>query len=74
MLRSKFGDDKFASWFGKVTIKSETPDVVTLEAPTGFIRDYIRTHFATDVLQVWQSISPNVARVEIVTRQARGNQ
>jgi hypothetical protein len=74
MLRSKFGDDKFASWFGKVTLKSETPDMVTLEAPTGFIRDYIKTHFATDVLQVWQTISPTITHIEIVTKRARGNQ
>jgi hypothetical protein len=69
-LRQRFGDAVFVSWFSKVRLASETAGVVTLIAPTRFIRSHIEAQYSADLLRVWQSVSPTVERVVIVVEDA----
>lgn len=66
-LAQRIGQDRFASWFGKVKLVSQHEDEVTLSAPTKFIRDYINTHFADELLASWRSVAPGTETVRVVT-------
>lgn len=64
-LERRLGSDKFASWFGGVTIVEETEDTVTLKAPTKFKANYLIQHFEADILAAWRISKPTVVHIRI---------
>jgi biotin operon repressor len=66
VLRQKLGHDVFNSWFGKLTIKSETPDLITLSAPTRFLASRVKQDFEIKMLEAWQAVSPTIKRIDVV--------
>ncbi|MGO3931786.1 DnaA N-terminal domain-containing protein [Rhodopseudomonas pseudopalustris] len=67
LLRQRLGDDVFRSWFGKVSLVSVVDGIVTLSAPTSFIRDRIISDHDQLLQSVWQAVDPNIVRVNVVT-------
>jgi hypothetical protein len=65
-LRQHLGEDVYRSWFNKVTIKTETPELVVLSAPTRLHVSRIQQDYADKVLRAWQAITPTIQRVEVV--------
>jgi hypothetical protein len=65
-LRERLGDDVYASWLAKLRLVSETGEVLTLSAPSKFLANYIKTHFAEAIAKCW----PFTGRLEIVVAQA----
>jgi hypothetical protein len=51
-LRKKLGRG-FETWFGKVTVIGLDRGVLTLGAPSAFVRDYLRGKHEFDVLTAW---------------------
>jgi biotin operon repressor len=66
LLRQRLGDDVFRSWFSKVTIESQTPDLIVLRAPTRFTASRIGRDYERQILDAWQAISPTIERVQVV--------
>jgi hypothetical protein len=65
-LAQRIGQDRFASWFGKVKLLSEHEGEVTLAVPTKFIRDYVTTHFGGEMIEAWKCVSIDVERVTVI--------
>ncbi|MFP3035166.1 MAG: DnaA N-terminal domain-containing protein [Candidatus Tisiphia sp.] len=42
---------------------------VILSTPTNFIRDWIKSKYARDILQSWQSYDKDIKSIEIVTKE-----
>jgi hypothetical protein len=67
LLRRRLGDAIFRSWFGKVTVETQTVDLVVLRAPTKFIATRIRQDFEVQLLEAWRAISPAIERIQVVS-------
>ncbi|MGX7741554.1 helix-turn-helix domain-containing protein [Rhodopseudomonas parapalustris] len=65
-LRRRIGEDRFAAWFAKVTLLSDTDGEIVLSAPTAFVRDRIALEFDADLDAAWRSTVPDFQRVVIV--------
>ncbi|MCD0417271.1 helix-turn-helix domain-containing protein [Rubrivivax sp. JA1024] len=67
VLAQRIGQDRFASWFSKVELVSARDGKVILAAPTKFIRDYVTTHFASEMLAAWKRTTSGVEQVTVIT-------
>ncbi|WP_163852176.1 DnaA N-terminal domain-containing protein [Pseudooceanicola aestuarii] len=56
----------FDAWFARlVPVEDEAP-VLTLQAPSRFVADYVRTHFRTRLLAAALSAEPGLRDVEVI--------
>lgn len=72
-LRGRLGAPIVTSWFDRLIFVEMRDGVVTLLAPSQFVRSYVSAHWG-DVLEVaWQSVTPTdtVNRVTIAVEQRR---
>ena len=72
-LKAKLGDDVFASWFGRARLDAVSTGHVALSVPTNFLRSWIRTHYARELLLFWQEERADVLRIDIAVRSAARN-
>jgi hypothetical protein len=63
-LKQRLGAALYRSWFVALKLESETPDAVTLSAPTVFHADHVRQTYRDLMLEAW----PIAATVTIITR------
>jgi chromosomal replication initiator protein len=67
-LRTKVGDDVYASWFARMELESADGDTVRLSVPTRFLKSWIGSHYSDQLLACWQAEAAAVKRVEITMR------
>lgn len=67
LLRERFGDDKFKSWFAGLSI-IKNGSSATVTTPNKFVRDWNRTHHEPAILAACQAVWPDVSRIEFVWR------
>jgi chromosomal replication initiator protein len=64
-LKSEIGDAAFKSWIAPVSPARLEGGVLSLSAPTRFIRDWVKTHYAERVRQLWAQRFGAVIRVDM---------
>ncbi|MBY0408296.1 MAG: helix-turn-helix domain-containing protein [Rickettsiales bacterium] len=64
-LRSKHGEAVCRSWFGQLRQMNKQGGQMTLQAPTRFVAEWVKTHYAADILQAVQSVWPGIIAVRI---------
>jgi len=69
-LNVELGDDVFSSWFSRIECDSVTAGVVTLSAPTQFLKSWIKSHYTERLVALWNAEYGEVRRVEVVRRSA----
>lgn len=67
-LRAEVGDDIYQSWFARMDIEAVEEGTVRLSVPTRFLKSWIQSHYAEQVLACWQAERSEVQRIEIVLR------
>ncbi len=67
-LRVEVGDATFSSWIALLRVDKIEQGVVTLGAPTPFVRDRVRNSFGDKIKALWKATAPNVERVEYSVR------
>jgi chromosomal replication initiator protein len=70
-LKSELGDATYNSWFGHLTMLAMEPGRVALSVPTNFIRDWLQTHYSTNIEKAWGAIDPSILRVDILVAAPR---
>ncbi len=70
MLLSKIGAEVFQSWFGRMELEDSSTSVIRLSVPTAFLRTWINSHYADDLLALWQQEEPDVLKLDIIVRSA----
>lgn len=65
-LRSELGDATFNSWLKPLSLAGQTNGRVSLSAPTRFVRDWVKTHHAQRVEEIWREMDPALSSVDIV--------
>lgn len=66
MFLTHFGEAVFRSWFKSLTFSHAQGGVVTLAAPTRFIREWVHQHYAKDMLALWQHMDPTAEALDVV--------
>ena len=64
-LQAEFGEDSFKSWFKILSVVELDSHKITLSAPNRFTRDWILTHYAKRILELWQTGFPGLSQLEI---------
>ncbi len=64
-LRSKHGEAVCRSWFSQLRQMNKQDGQLTLQAPTRFVAEWVKTHYAADILQAMQSVWPDITAVRI---------
>lgn len=68
-LKKHYGKALYKSWFSKMNFLESSADVIILAAPTNFIRDWIKTNYASSILQFFQNYDANIQSLDIVTKE-----
>lgn len=63
-LAKLIGQPKYKSWFLKVLLKELTPTLAVFEVEGRFIRDYIATHFTSELQKALHTHYPTVHHIE----------
>jgi chromosomal replication initiator protein len=69
-LRAEVGDDVYSSWFARMDLETIEDDAVRLSVPTRFLKSWIQSHYAEQVLACWQAEKSAIGRVELIVRSA----
>lgn len=68
ILCNNYGDAIYKSWFSKLEFIECVGGTLIISAPTNFIRDWIKSNYASAILQTWQKYDNTVRDVEMLTR------
>jgi len=69
MLRSKFGEEVYSSWFKGLEIEDFDGETVRASVPVKFLRTWLQSHYADDLLACCAAEFEGVKRVDVVVRQ-----
>lgn len=72
MLRARLGDDIYTSWFNALEFDDFDGKTVTVSVPVKFLCNWIKSHYADDLLTCCQSEFKTAERVNVVLRQPGG--
>lgn len=72
MLRARLGDDIFSSWFHALEFESFENKTVKVSVPVKFLRTWIQSHYADDLLECCRAEFKGAERVEVALRQPGG--
>ncbi|MGH6815558.1 MAG: chromosomal replication initiator protein DnaA [Hyphomicrobiaceae bacterium] len=72
MLRARLGEDVYSSWFHSLEFVSFDGETVRMSVPVKFLRNWIETHYAEDLLACCERAFDGAARVEVMLREPRG--
>jgi chromosomal replication initiator protein len=69
-LRGEIGEDIFQSWFARMELERIEGATVQLSVPTRFLKSWIQSHYMDRVLACWQSVVPEIQKIEVIVRSA----
>lgn len=69
VLRTRLGEEVYNSWFHSMDLEAVEAGVVRLSVPVKFLRNWIQSHYAEDLLNACRAEFKEVDRVEVVLRQ-----
>jgi chromosomal replication initiator protein len=64
-LQKEVGEVEYRSWLRNMTLVGIDGDEVTIHLPSGFLRDYVRNHYADRLNALWRTENSSVRRVDI---------
>ncbi len=65
LLQKEFGETAFRSWIAPIEAVSCLSGTLSLNVPTRFIRDWVKSHYADRIRSLWTQHFGAIARVEI---------
>lgn len=69
ILRARLGEDIFSSWFATMEFDSFDGRVVRVTVPVKFLKSWIQSHYADDLLECCAKEFIGVERVDLTVRQ-----
>lgn len=66
-IKQHYGDNLYQSWFSKIDLHQISINgVITLHAPTNFIRDWIQSNYTDVILQFFKQYNNKLKIIEII--------
>lgn len=72
LLKAKLGEEVFSTWFKTLELEGFDGTTVRFTVPVKFLRNWIQSHFADDLLLCAQQEFPAAERIEVNLRQPGG--
>src|SRR5215467_16046588 len=69
MLRARLGEDVFSSWFHSMEFEAFDGQVVLASVPVKFLKKWIQSHYADDLLECCAAEFTGVERVDLALRE-----
>src|SRR4029078_10543343 len=69
LLRARLGDDIYSSWFQTMEVEGCDGRVVRASVPVKFLKNWIQSHYADDLLQCCAAEFTGVERIDVALRQ-----
>ncbi|HEU5046400.1 MAG TPA: chromosomal replication initiator protein DnaA [Rickettsiales bacterium] len=69
-LQAALGEATFKSWFNSIQYEYCEARQVFFTVPTRFVREWIMSHYADEMLRLWKAEDPSLISVEVRVRQA----
>ncbi|MEJ8473426.1 chromosomal replication initiator protein DnaA [Roseibium algae] len=69
-LRAELGDDAYFNWFGRVMHEETKGDIIRLSVPTRFLKNWIKSHYEEQLVDLWQHECQDVNEIELTVRGA----
>jgi chromosomal replication initiator protein len=69
LLKVRLGEDVFTNWFGSMEFDHVDDAAVRISVPVKFLRNWIQSHYAEDLLACCRSEFPSIERVDVQLRQ-----
>ena len=69
MLRARLGEDIYTSWFAAMEFESFDGRIVRVTVPVKFLKSWIQSHYADDLLDCCAEEFSGVERVDLALRQ-----
>jgi chromosomal replication initiator protein len=69
MLRVRLGEDIYSSWFASMEFENFDGRAVRASVPVKFLKNWIQSHYADDLLQCCAAEFEGVERVDVTLRQ-----
>lgn len=70
-LRAELGEDLYSSWFARMELVADDTGKLEVSVPTLFLRNWIQTHYAEKIVEIYTAEASSVERLDIQVR-ARG--
>jgi chromosomal replication initiator protein len=64
-LKLEVGEVDYRNWLRQMTLAGRDGDEVTIQLPSRFLRDWVRTHFGDKLTTIWRSENAAVHRVDL---------
>jgi chromosomal replication initiator protein len=65
-LKVEIGEDAYRNWLRPVNLDRVDDGQAVIIAPTGFLRDWVATHYADRLLALWQRENEQVTRLSVL--------
>jgi len=65
-LKVEIGEDAYRNWLRPVNLDRVDDGQAVIIAPTGFLRDWVTTHYADRLLALWQRENERVTRLSVL--------
>ncbi|WP_272502304.1 DnaA N-terminal domain-containing protein, partial [Gluconacetobacter sacchari] len=64
-LQTEVGEVEYRTWLKQISIGPVDGDEITLNLPTRFLRDWVRTQYGDRLSALWNAELPAIRRVEL---------
>ncbi|GBQ82980.1 chromosome replication initiator DnaA [Gluconacetobacter johannae DSM 13595] len=71
-LQAEVGEVEYRTWLKQITIGPVDGDEITLNLPTRFLRDWVRSQYGDRLSTLWNAEIPEIRRVELQVARAEG--
>ncbi len=72
MLRAEIGDSAYTSWIKPVTLIGIDGGVVRVAVPTRFMRDWVMSHYAERLRELWTEEDATITALEVAVQAEPG--
>ncbi len=66
LLLDEYGEATFTSWLKPLSLVDQKEGCILLSAPTAFMRDWVKNHYADRVKALFQSENDNVLQLDVI--------
>jgi len=70
-LRLEYGDAEYKSWLKPVTLVDTKDSRLRISVTTGFMRDWIQTHYADSIARIWNEEGGEIKGIDVLLMPCR---
>ena len=70
-LRSEIGEAAYQSWLKPMSVGDSSSGTIRLSVPTRFMQDWIVTHYANRLRDLWKIEDPSIDEIDVIVQPAR---